>query len=224
MLLLFLSILLLSSTHFQNGVQPVTAQSSTSTSNFRMIGLQLELKQNGTNYFTAVNNSRDAKITNVQNNTIARFVASFSNENPTDAYMIQAFSVNIFNSTVNTVAENSLTFAYKTTSPGNVVVPANGSFTAIFQAGLPFRVVKGELYTIQYQFTYSISTNATDTQVLNSPFNFTLSTELPPYSPPTFIIYAWWAINGIILVHFLIGWYGNRKVRKQTQINNNNNK
>ncbi len=223
MLLLFLSILLLSSTHFQNGVQPVTAQSVTSTSNFRMIGLQLEVKQNGTNYFSAVNNSRDAKITNVENNTIARFVASFANEDPTNAYMIQAFMVNIFNSTVgsNTVPENTLTFPYSTTSPGNVIVPANGSYTATFQAGLPFRVVKGELYTIQYQFAYSISTNASDSKLLNAPFNFTLNTQLPPYSPPTFIIYAWWIITGAIVVQLIVGWYGNRKVRKQTQNGNN---
>lgn len=217
MLLLFLSILLLSSTHFQNGVQSATAQSTTPQNNVRMIGLQLQLMQNGTNYFTAVNNSRNAKIMNAENNTIARFIASFVNDDPTQSYMIHSFNVYMFNSTVTTVAAQTLTFPFDTTAPGYVVIPANGSYTGIFQKGLPFTLIDNELFTLQYQFEYGIAGNVSDVNNLNAPFNFTVNASLPPYAPPNFIIWAWWGINGAIVIQFLFGWYGNRKMRNRTK-------
>lgn len=232
MLLLFLSILLLSSTTFQNNVQAATAKSSAITQSstasspdgVRLIGLQLQLEQNGTNYYSTVNTTRGHALTNAQNNTLARFVLTFVNDNVSKAYMIQQFDVQIYNSTTTTIYENFLQYTFSTTAPESIIVPANGSYTTVFQGSLPFHIVKSNIYsthyTIQYSLHYSLSTNVTDVHILNSPFNFTINATVPPYAPPTFIIYGWWAINAAIAIQLVIGWYGNRKVRKQAQTQN----
>ena len=75
-----------------------------------------------------------------------------------------------------------------------------------------------ELFVVQYQFKFALTTQQSNVTDLNSPFNFTLHSALAPYSPPEFIIWAWWAINGLIAILFGLGWYGNRKNSNQ---NNN---
>lgn len=229
MLLLFLSILLLSSTTFQNNAQSASTQISvpaTTPSKFgvRMIGLQLQLEQNGTNFYSAVNTTRGHALATAQNNTLARFVVSFVNDNTSNAYMIHEFDVNIFNSTTTTVFEHNVPYAFATTAPNYIVVPANGTYTAVFQGSLTFHVINSKIfsnqYAIQYSFRYGLANNLSDSHILNSPFNFTLTTAIPPYAPPTFIIYGWWVINAAIAIQLVIGWYGNRKVRKQAQAQN----
>ena len=214
---LFLSILLLSSIHDQSGFQSVTAQSSSGSNTVRMVGLDLQLKQNGTDYFTTVNNSLSAKLASAVNNTIARFVASFVNENTTSPIQLNEFDVYLFNSTTITVPTQTLTQTFGTTDADKIDIPVNGSYTNVFETGLPFTLnsLTGEQFQIQYSFTYAYTSNLTNTYNLKSPFNFTVNSIVPPYSPPEFIVWTWWLINAAIVVLFAIGMYGNRKVKRQ---------
>ena len=216
-MLLFLSILLLSSIHDQSGYQSVIAQSTSTPNAVRMVGLELQLKQNGTDYFTPVNNSASAKLSSAVNNTIARFVASFVNENTTSSVQLQQFNVYMFNSSTTTAPAQTLTQSFSLSADLQTEVPINGSYTDVFESGLPFTLnsLTGEIFQVQYSFTYAMTSNLTKTFNLNSPFNFTINSIVPPYSPPEFIVWTWWLINVAIVVLFALGMYGNRKIKKQ---------
>ncbi len=220
-LFLILSLLLFSSLQFQSGLQGAVAQDNLPLNNVRMVGLDLQLLQNGTSYYTAVNNSLNAKLTNAQNNTIAKFVASFANENDTTTFELQAFNVYIFNSTTQSTPANKLVFYFITpsTNPGATIVAPNSTYTITFESGLPFTLTDN-VFQIQYQIQYSTLQNSSALFSLNSPFNYSLNSILPPYSPPTFIVWTWWVLNAAIVIQLTIGWYGNRKLRKIQEAKN----
>lgn len=220
-LFLILSLLLFSSIQFQSSTQGAVAQDNLPLNNVRMVGLSLQLLQNGTSYYTAVNNSANAKLTNAQNNTIAKFVASFVNENITTPFILQAFYVYLFNSSTQSTYANKLSYYFisPSTKPGATIVNPNSTYTVSFEGGLPFTLTDS-VFQIQYQIQYSTLANQSSLYSLNSPFNFSLNSILPPYSPPTFVIYAWWVINAAIVVQLVIGWYGNRKLKKIQEAKN----
>lgn len=221
-LFLILSIILLSSIQTQNIAQAAVASTTTPLNDVRMIGLDLQLEQNGTSFFAGVNSSTSAQVTNAQNNTIARFVASFVNENSTTSFLIQSFTVNLFNSTTQSAAANFISFQFATTGPAEVLVPSNGTYTAVFVGSLPFTLtniqkVYSPIFLLQYQFQYSTTANTSNVFNLNSPYNYSVNSIEPPYSPPVFIIWAFWAITAAIVVQFIFAWYGNRKIKKQQE-------
>ena len=218
---LIFSLLLILSIQSPNEVQAVT-QATSPLNGVRMLGVGLQLQQNGTSFITTVNSSLNAKVANAQNNTLARFVASFVNENTTTTFLIQSFTVYLFNSTNPIVAANTLAFPFATSGPAEITVPPNGTYTGVFEGNIPFTFdnsqnIFSSIFQLQYQFQYSSLTNQSRTFNLNSPFNYSLNSIQPPYTPPDFIVWAWWAINLVIVVQFIFAWYGNRKLNKQQE-------
>ena len=131
-LIFFLSVLLVSSLNSNNfGTNAVSAQIKADESNVRMIGLDLQLKRpNQDNYFS-VNTSQSASINDVENRTSAIFIATFVNQNST-AILLNSFNVYLFNHTTTTVAAQTLTLQYETSTPNKIEIPANGAYTEIY--------------------------------------------------------------------------------------------
>ena len=191
-------------------VQAVPVQSVTDqTNNFYLVGEQLQLKPANQNSYSAVNHSR---VSEAQNRTDGRFIASFVNQG-NQSVTINFFNVFFFNETTKNVPAITLTDIFNTNDPSMISVPVNGSYTEVFDQSIPFKRLD-VLYEVQYQFQYSFGTTTGGIVATNSTYNFTLHSQLPLYTPPEFIIWTWWTLNVVIAVHVLVGWYGNRKMRK----------
>ena len=210
-LFLLLSFILILSISGNVNIQDASAQIIIVEQDTFMVGMQLQLKPANQDYFSAINKTG---VTDAQNKTDAMFVASFVNQADSGA-ILQSFNVLFYNDTNNDVAAQTLTLTYDASTPNKITIPVNGSYTEVYNQVIPFPSIDNP-FIVQYQFKYVLLSNTSNNLVLNSPYNFSLYAQLPLYSPPDFIIWAWWAVNGTILVHFLIGWYGNRKIKKQT--------
>ena len=212
---LLLSFILVLSISGNVSIREASAQLIVNEQTTFMLGTQLQLKPTNQNYYSAINKTG---VTDAQNETDARFVASFVNQADSGA-ILQSFQVMFYNHTNNDVAAQTLKLTYDASSPNKITVPINGSYTEVYDQVIPFPTLD-EPFIVQYQFVYVLLSNTSNVLNLNSPYNFSLYAQLPLYTPPDFVIYAWWTVNAAILVHFLIGWYGNRKIKKQT--NNSN--
>ena len=209
-LFLSLSFILVLSILNNVNIQGASAQSIVDQESVYMVGLQLQLKQTNNDYYSKVNTST---LPQVQNLTEARFIASFVNKNASAA-ILQTFKVYFYNSTTPNVADQTLTLSYDQNSPAKIQVPTNGSYTEDYQQPLPFKLLD-QAYSLQYQFQFVFTSNTTKEYIVNSPINFSLESQLPLYSPPEFIIWFWWGINGVLVIFFALGWYGNRKTKRK---------
>lgn len=211
----FLVVLSISS--FNPSIETTNSLSrlSADTNNVSMVGIDLQLQRANSNTYFSVNSSLNAPTVDVLNNTNAIFVSSFVNRDPS-AVVLSWFQVNIFNSTTPSIPTHTLTKNYNTIDPTQkIIIPANSSYTESYSTILPFDKID-EVYQIQYQYQYAFQSNLSNALILNSPFNFTIHSALPPYAPPTFVIYFWWTVSGLIVIQLLIGWYGNRKMKKKS--------
>jgi hypothetical protein len=212
MQLFFLLSILFLSIQSQNNFREVSAQDLYGDVKTRMVGMKLQLKQADENYYLNVNHS-SISLPEVQNNTKAIFVASFVNEEAESAEL-KSFNVLLYNSSINSVETQKLTLTYPTNNPTKKVIQTNAVYTEQFESELPFTILDDN-FLIQYHFVYAFQSNLTNDFDLYSPFNFSIKSLSPPFSPPEFIIWAWWSINAVLVVLFSIGYYGNRKIKAQ---------
>lgn len=169
-----------------------------------LYGAGFQIKQPSEEFFHNVD-PESTEIVEVYNASIGRFIVTFTNEG-NDVLYLKSFDVSLYNSSANSDFPEVKFYYYY---PPAEEVLKNMSRTLVFDRILPFRLFD-EVYKVFFQITHTTFANTTERTMSNS-FNFTLLSLEPDLLPPDLIVWTWMFISFLIVLHFSIGYYGNRK-------------